>query len=106
MIIGCPDYLALVTPRAGREVETLLPAEFVKTVRSLSPRVEKVSKKDILILRGEDDVLVPWSASEAFVGQLPTSKTEVVGFPKVGHELYGGMVEKTVEWIHRWRQGH
>lgn len=93
-----------MTPRAGRDVEMLLPADFVKTVRALAPRVEEVSKKDILILRGENDLLVPWSASESFVGQLPASKTEVVGFPGIGHQLYGGMVEKTVDWIHNWRQ--
>jgi predicted esterase len=103
VIIGCPDFLALMSQRAGPESDKLLPKSFRETVRRLSPSVGEVSKKDILILKGEDDQLIPWKACRNFVDRLPASKMEIVGYPGVGHELYPGMDAKTLDWIHKWR---
>ncbi|KAH8701264.1 Alpha/Beta hydrolase protein, partial [Phaeosphaeriaceae sp. PMI808] len=97
IIIGCPDFNVLMESRAGKELlETRLPRAFRGAVARLCPRLERVSKKEILILRGDADQLVPWSASEVFVCQLPQDKVEVISYSGVGHKYNEQMLQKTV----------
>jgi predicted esterase len=105
VILGCPDYKALMTLRAGMEHgDKRLPQGFHDIVAKLDPRLENVSKKDLLILKGEIDELVPWSACQGFVSHLPPETTELVGFPDVGHAFPREMMEKSVDWIVEWRR--
>ena len=95
-----------MTQRAAAQnnKDKLLPKSFLDTVAQLDPQVGKVSLKDLLILKGDDDPLVPWSASEAFVSRLPPDRVEVVGYPGVGHAFPDVMLEKSADWIVGWRR--
>ncbi|KAH7336488.1 Alpha/Beta hydrolase protein [Rhexocercosporidium sp. MPI-PUGE-AT-0058] len=105
VIIGCPDFDILMESRAGKELlETRLPRAFRGAVARLCPRLDRVSKKEILILRGDTDQLVPWSASEVFVSQLPQDKVEIISYSGVGHEYNEQMLQKTVSWLCNWRK--
>lgn len=105
VVIGCPDYIRLMTQRAGEQDRLVrLPPAFLDLVSKLDPTVENVSKKDVLILKGDDDPLVPWSASEPFVSSLPKERAEVVGYPGVGHAFPKEMLEKAAGWIVEWRR--
>jgi predicted esterase len=107
VIIGCPDYKALVSQRAGnKEKDKRLPKLFLDLVAKLDPKLENVSRKEVLILKGDEDELVPWSASQEFVGRLPNERKEVVGFPGVGHKFTDQMMAKAVSWIVEWRERH
>ena len=98
---------ALLIPRAGQEhKDKRLPPAFLATIAELDPQLERVSKKDLLILKGDEDPLVLWSASESFVSKLPPSRTEVVGYPGIGHAYPDAMKEKCAEWIVHWRRKH
>jgi predicted esterase len=97
----------LMLQRAGeQEQETRLPHAFLGLVSELGPRPAVLSRKDLLILKGDDDQLVPWSASQEFVSLLPANKAEVVGYPGVGHAFTREMLEKSAEWIVQWRLRH
>lgn len=107
MVIGCPDYRMLMLQRTGeQDRETRLPPAFLGLVSKLGPRPDVLSRKDLLILKGDDDQLVPWSASKGFVSLLPAEKAEVVGYPGVGHAFTNEMREKSAEWIVQWRLRH
>ena len=106
VIIGCPDYKAIMSQRAaldGGSVAERMPEGFMKVVEELGPRIEKVGAKDVLILKGDEDALVPWSASEEWVSKLPKERAEVVGYPGVGHAFPEAMKEKLANWINDWR---
>ena len=93
--------------RAGeQDREARLPPAFLELVSKLGPSPDVLSRKDVLILKGDDDQLVPWSASQGFVSVLPPDKAEVVGYPGVGHAFTGEMREKSAEWIVQWRLRH
>ena len=81
-----------------------LPPTFLDIVAKLDPRLEIVSGKDLLILKGDVDKLVPWSACEGFVSGLDPTNTEVVGYPGVGHAFSEEMREKSADWIAQWRR--
>lgn len=105
VIIGCPDPAALMKIRAGKDkAAERLPDSFLETVRRLSPKFEEVAKKDMLILKGNDDVLVPWEPSQRFVDKLPKGKVSVVGYDGVGHALTDAMIQDTAKWIKGFRQ--
>jgi hypothetical protein len=107
VVIGCPDYRLLMLQRAGQqEREARLPHAFLGLVSKLGPRPDILSRKDLLILKGDDDQLVPWSASQGFVSQLPPEKAQVIGFPGVGHAFTDEMRSKSAEWIVDWRRKH
>jgi predicted esterase len=94
-------------PRAGEEKkEERLPKAFLELVATLDPKLDVISKKDMLILKGDEDKLVPWEASEEFVGKLPKDKAEVVGYPGVGHAFTDTMLEKSAGWIVEWCAKH
>jgi len=107
VVIGCPDFKSLMLQRAGeQDREARLPQAFLDIVVKLDPRLETVSTKDLLILKGDDDNLVPWSASQRFVSALPPEKVEVVGYPGVGHAFPDAMLKKSAAWIVDWRRRH
>jgi predicted esterase len=97
----------LMLQRAGgQDREARLPPAFLGLISKLGPKPDVLSKKDLLILKGDDDQLVPWSASQGFVSLLPPDKAEVVGYPGVGHAFTGEMREKSAEWMVQWRLRH
>jgi len=105
-VIGCPTFPALMIPRATRDKrDERLPKAFLDLVAKLDPKLDVISKKDILILKGDDDQLVPWEASEDFVSKLSKDKAEVVGFP-CGHAFPDEMLEKSASWIVDWCGKH
>jgi pimeloyl-ACP methyl ester carboxylesterase len=107
VVIGCPDYRMLMLQRAGeRDREARLPHAFLGLVSKLGPRPDILSKKDLLILKGDEDQLVPWSASQGFVSLLPKDRAEVIGFPGVGHNFADEMRDMSAEWIIDWRRRH
>jgi predicted esterase len=107
VVIGCPDYRMLMLQRASQqEREARLPHAFLVLVSNLGPRPDVLSGKDLLILKGDEDQLVPWSASQEFVSLLPAEKAQVIGFPGVGHAFTDEMRDKSAEWIIDWRRKH
>ncbi|KAF8899869.1 hypothetical protein CPB84DRAFT_1093377 [Gymnopilus junonius] len=82
-IIGCPDYLALMKHRAQTSGIAFtgphIPASLLDLIGILDPASKSYSSlgtsnpflgKKILILSGEEDTLVPWTASKTFVESL------------------------------------
>ena len=107
VVIGCPDITALMGLRAGDgDRETMMPSRFCELVGNLGPRLERVKVKDVLILKGDEDPLVLWEASEEFVGRLSREKAKVKGYPGVGHAFPAEMQRDAVEWIDEWRRKH
>ena len=95
-ICGCADYLALMEKRAEKHGIPRTPPFFPESLRALVRANDPVvappgafSGKRILVLSGADDMLVPWSASRAFVEALDVGeqgKKRVVVYPGVRHE--------------------
>ena len=106
VIIGCPEYAKLIIPRAGEKKEQRLPQAFLDLVGELDPKLGVISKKDVLILKGDEDQLVPWEASDQFVNKLSKDKAEVVGYPGIGHVFTNAMLEKSASWIVDWSAKH
>ncbi|KAI5284163.1 hypothetical protein KEM54_001557 [Ascosphaera aggregata] len=108
VICGRPDYPSLMSRRlislslnpAQRE-KVLLSPVFVETVKSVGPTVETLQDKDILILKGDNDNLVPFEGGREFIETLG-NRVKVIGFPGVGHEFTDGMVDKGASWITEW----
>ncbi|KAG5639992.1 hypothetical protein DXG03_001893 [Asterophora parasitica] len=111
-IIGCPDYIKLITYRAqqvGVELEgPTFPKSFRDTIEALDPPFlgqgteNPFIGKRILVLSGEADRLVPWEASKAFVDKLDVGKDgvkTVILHPGVGHKCTDMMVKQTAEFI-------
>ena len=112
---GCPDYLALISERAAQNGIPLEPPYIPKTFLALVAQQDPATApytaadasnpfygKKILVLSGEDDKLVPWSASEKFVDNLnvgPDGVKEVVVAPGVGHECTKDMVRAMSKFI-------
>jgi hypothetical protein len=82
-IIGCPDYLALIKQRAQKANVPFNAPFFPESFKALVERTNPASSayreassanpfwgKRILVLSGEIDPLVPWSASEKFIEGL------------------------------------
>ncbi|KAF7330389.1 hypothetical protein MVEN_02477400 [Mycena venus] len=114
-IIGCPDYLKLMVPRAAASGIAMRPPHFpeslVKVIRAKGPpALPYTSKghenpflgKKILVLSGEADTLVPWTASQVFVEGLevgPTGVKEYILFHGVGHAVPPPMVNAAVNFV-------
>ncbi|KAI0029763.1 Alpha/Beta hydrolase protein [Vararia minispora EC-137] len=106
-IIGCPDYMTLMQLRADKQGVSLgppyMPASLRATVHASDPphasyraadRSNPYFGKKILVLSGADDVLVPWSASRAFVDALVVGehgRKEVMLLEGVGHQYTEAM---------------
>jgi pimeloyl-ACP methyl ester carboxylesterase len=114
-IIGCPDYLALMEPRAAAHGIGMGPPYFpeslLKVIRTRAltalPYTSKGAEnpflgKKVLVLSGGSDPLVPWVASEAFVEGLevgPAGTKEFIVFEGVGHMVPPPMVQAAVRFV-------
>jgi hypothetical protein len=115
-IIGCPDYLTLISDRAEKAGLNFEPPYMPKSLLELIRRDDPVASlykssdpasnpffgKKILVLSGAKDTLVPWSASKDFVeglevGEKGTKKVDVV--PDAAHECTPEMVSTMSEFI-------
>jgi len=114
-IIGCPDYLKLMVPRAAAHGIAMGPPHFpeslLKVIRakaltalpytSKGPENPFLGKK-VLILSGGADTIVPWTASQAFVEGLeagPTGSKEYIVYDGVGHAVPPSMVNAAVGFV-------
>jgi len=118
-IIGCPEYLSLMGPRAQASGLTVtpphFPASFIDYVKTHDPSSAEVSSDDpsqnpfigkhILVLSGADDQLVPWSASKKFVDalQVGNGTKKVVVEERAGHECTPRMVQTLASFV--WKHG-
>ncbi|KAF9067221.1 Alpha/Beta hydrolase protein [Rhodocollybia butyracea] len=117
-IIGCPDYLKLMSGRAAKygisvdeSGNKYFPKSLLRVIKergalSTPYFVEDSSNpfygKRILILSGAEDPLVPWSASQSFVEKLrvgPAGIKKVVVQPDTGHKFSPEMVVEMSVWL-------
>jgi len=116
-IIGCPDFLTLMPARAeqsGVKFEPpYVPESLLQLIKkddpaasshytSSDPSLNPFYGKKILVLEGEKDTLVPWSASKNFVENLcvgENGKKKVIIVPGVGHDCTPAMVEEAAAFI-------
>ena len=114
-IIGCPDYLPLISARAKGSSVPFGPPYFPNTFLSLLDCLEPASKdhykslnaanpflhKKILVLSGEKDTLVPWTASKNFIDNLEVGSgvEKVVIVPDIGHEYTKEMVIEMAQFL-------
>ncbi|KAI0759565.1 Alpha/Beta hydrolase protein [Trametes elegans] len=120
-IIGCPDYLKLIRPRAEAVGLAFgppyFPATLVEYVRAHDPAAAPHTAREgnpfwgkrVLVLSGGADEIVPWRASEEFVGELEVGegregggRKEVLVEEGTGHAFSEGMLERAVEFL--WRE--
>ncbi|KAI5452029.1 hypothetical protein NCC49_001325 [Naganishia albida] len=124
-IIGCPDYISLLTPRIAHNPPSngqrdLIGPAFPDTLRKLvekddpcavdyrsrDPVVNPYIGKQILILGGKEDELVPPKFGEKMYKEMymgPEGVKEMVVQEGVGHRLSSQMIERVGEWL--WRYG-
>ncbi|KAJ7454866.1 Alpha/Beta hydrolase protein [Mycena latifolia] len=115
-IIGCPDYLGLMVPRAEAQGIAMGPPHFPESLlkvisESTLTGLPYTSKGDenpflgkkVLVLSGGSDPLVPWTASQKFVEGLEvgTGSKEVVVQEGAGHEVTPEMVKAMVAFTLR-----
>ncbi|KAJ7677325.1 Alpha/Beta hydrolase protein [Mycena rosella] len=113
-IIGCPDTLGLMVPRAEGQGIAIGPPHFpeslLKVIKATSltglPYTSKGDDnpflgKKILVLCGGSDRLVPWTASQGFVEGLEvgTGSKEVVVEEGAGHEVSAAMKSAVVRYV-------
>ena len=124
-IIGCPDYISLLTPRIAHNPPSngqreLVGPAFPSTLRQLieredpcavdyrshDPAVNPYIGKQILVLGGKDDDLVPPKFGEKMYADMyvgTDGAKDMVIQDGVGHRLSSQMIEKVGEWL--WRYG-
>ncbi|KDR79059.1 hypothetical protein GALMADRAFT_244822 [Galerina marginata CBS 339.88] len=114
-IIGCPDYLELMKYRAESNnipfIAPYVPSSLLDLIGTSDPASRNYSSlepsnpflgKKILVLSGEDDKLVPWTASKKFVDSLevgPQGLKKVIVEKGVGHKCTAEMVEAAGDFI-------
>ncbi|KAK1233123.1 hypothetical protein PQX77_003763 [Marasmius sp. AFHP31] len=114
-IIGCPDFLLLMTERAERfgiSLEgTNLPDSIIRIIRESDPVTTPYHRADssnplwgkkILVLSGGSDTLVPWRASERFVKDLKVGEKGILSSfvqPEAGHEFTKEMEQRMIEFL-------
>ncbi|KAF9473753.1 alpha/beta-hydrolase [Pholiota conissans] len=114
-IIGCPDYLELISRRAKTSNipfgPPYIPSSFIKFVETFDPASKDYQSADvsnpflgkkILVLSGADDMLVPWVASEKFVDGLCVGRggvKKVVVQKDVGHACTPEMVVHAADFV-------
>lgn len=124
-IVGCPDYISLLTPRIAkyppstgqRELAApAFPASLTQLVakedpcaadyRSHDPAVNPYIGKQILILGGGEDRLVPPKFGEEMFRDMyvgPEGAKEMIVQEGIGHAMSPEMLERIGEWL--WRYG-
>ncbi|THV02766.1 alpha/beta-hydrolase [Dendrothele bispora CBS 962.96] len=116
-IIGCPDYLTLMTARAEKfgislEGSEYLPdslLDFIRgndpastAYREMDPNRNPFFGKKVLVLSGGNDPLVPWNASEEFVKGLVVGDKGVkkrMVQDGAGHEFTPEMLEEMAKFL-------
>ncbi|KAG1785877.1 Alpha/Beta hydrolase protein [Suillus plorans] len=117
-IIGCPDYMKLISRRAQSSNIPLsppyFPTSFMTYVERHDPaqlayRTKDASNpffgKKVLVLSGKDDKLVPWVASAEFVDGLEVGEggvKKVVVEEGAGHECTSGMRREAGLFVREW----
>lgn len=105
-IIGCPDFITLMTSRAealGGLTKEMMPDSLRETVSRIDPKVENMQGKRILILSGKKDKLVPFAKGAAFVEKLRNvaGSVQVEEYEGVGHRCTETMVGELSRFITR-----
>jgi hypothetical protein len=124
-IIGCPDYYSMIKERIARKppsngqrtlVGPAWPPSFAELIAkgdpcavdytSHDPAINPYINKQILILGGGDDKLVPprfgqKMYDEMYVGE--TGAKDMIIQDGVGHDTSSEMIERVGEWI--WKYG-
>lgn len=114
-MIACPDFLALLPPRAKQDgIEFKpphFPDDFVQLVKRCDPAYQPHDKVDssnpflgkkVLVLSGGSDPLVPFSASQTFVENLQVGKEgikKVIVYDGVGHACTPDMIRDMTSFI-------
>ncbi|KAJ3864499.1 Alpha/Beta hydrolase protein [Lentinula novae-zelandiae] len=116
-IIGCPDYLSLISERAakfGISVDSAskhFPESLLKLIKEGSPPSTPYLAQDasnpffgkkVLVLSGGADPLVPWNASQNFVDGLEVGiggYKKVVVQPDAGHKVTAEMIAEMSEFL-------
>ncbi|KAF5367053.1 hypothetical protein D9758_004056 [Tetrapyrgos nigripes] len=116
-IVGCPDYLTLMTARAKKfgislEGSEYLPDSLLDLIRRSDPAATAYREMDpsrnpfygkkILVLSGGSDTLVPWTASEAFVENLvvgPEGLKKKMVQAGAGHEYTPEMLAEMARFL-------
>ncbi|KAG2151239.1 Alpha/Beta hydrolase protein [Suillus bovinus] len=117
-IIGCPDYMKLISHRAQSSDIPLsppyFPASFKAYIESHDParlayRANDASNpfwgKKILVLSGKEDKAVPWAASAEFVEGLEVGEggvKRVVVEEGAVHEYTSEMEREFVSFVREW----
>jgi pimeloyl-ACP methyl ester carboxylesterase len=124
-IVGCPDYISLLTPRIAkfppstgqRELAApAFPASLAQLVtkddpcaadyRSHDPAVNPYIGKQILILGGGEDRLVPPKFGEKMFRDMYVGSEgakEMIVQDGIGHAMSPEMLERVGEWL--WKYG-
>ncbi|KAJ8481398.1 hypothetical protein ONZ51_g6024 [Trametes cubensis] len=103
-IIGCPDYLTLMSERAAQSKVPVAPPRGAAH-GGRAARANPFRGKRVLVLCGKEDTLVPWSASRRFVEELDVGEEgvkEVWVEEGTGHRCSEGMVKRAGEFV--WKQ--
>ncbi|KAL0579990.1 hypothetical protein V5O48_001993 [Marasmius crinis-equi] len=115
-IIGCPDFMGLMTERAEKfgislEDSEYLPDSIASVIRESDPITTPFHRSDssnpfwgkkVLVLSGGSDPLVPWRASEYFVDQLKVGEKGLLKTfvePEAGHEFTKEMQQKMIDFL-------
>ena len=113
-IIGCPSYIDLMEYRLGKAGYSVEPPYLPKSFRRILERddpgsilrstkamPEPLRRKQILVLSGGDDPLVPSNASKAFISVLQeqSNDIQVKTYPGVGHDYTPIMRKDFIQWI-------
>ena len=118
VIIGCPDYVGLMTHRARQSgMGTLQGPHFPASLRQIVEKEDPVGceywsldeaknpflGKRVLVICGADDDLVPWSAGAEFVDRLQVGDglKESRVYEGVGHRCNEEMEEDTFMFLSR-----
>ncbi|KAJ7593558.1 hypothetical protein C8J56DRAFT_931373 [Mycena floridula] len=116
-IIGCPDVLKLMTPRAAQYgISPLvgskyLPDSLHQVILRSDPASQPYQAKDstnpffgkkILVLSGGSDPLVPWEASQSFVEglQVGSGVLKVVLEEGMGHSCSPLMIQEMASFVY------
>ncbi|KAJ7573852.1 Alpha/Beta hydrolase protein [Mycena floridula] len=116
-IIGCPDVLKLMTPRAAQYgISPLvgskyLPDSLHQVILRSDPASQPYQAKDstnpffgkkILVLSGGSDSLVPWDASQSFVEglQVGSGVLKVVVEEGMGHNCSPLMIQEMASFVY------
>ncbi|KAG8958112.1 hypothetical protein FRC03_009449 [Tulasnella sp. 419] len=117
-IIGCPDYIKLMSQRANSASVSFTPPAFPNSLRQYVEKHDPASSKytaegpenpfwgkNILVLSGAADDLVPWTCSVDFVNALqvgPNGVKQVFVQEGAGHVVSQEMMDYAEKFVLDW----